>query len=66
MIGELMAGSSQQFAAVEIGHEAARLNVALAAQVSEVCRELRPYQDAEYATSENLSSDGRGMSFPSP
>lgn len=40
MIGELMAGSSQQYAAIEIGHEAARLNSALAAQISEVRREV--------------------------
>ena len=40
MIGELMAGSSQQYAAIEIGHEAARLNAALQAQISEVRREV--------------------------
>mgnify|MGYP001370566907 FL=1 len=40
MIGELMAGSSQQYAAIEIGHEAARLNSALAAQIGEVRREV--------------------------
>ena len=40
MIGELMAGSSQQYAAIEIGHEAARLNAVLAAQISEVRREV--------------------------
>ena len=40
MIGELMAGSSQQFAAIEIGHETARLNAALQAQISEVRREV--------------------------
>ena len=40
MIGELMAGSSQQYAAIEIGHEAARLNAALQAQISDVRREV--------------------------
>ena len=40
MIGELMAGSSQQYAAIEIGHEAARLNAVLQAQISEVRREV--------------------------
>ena len=40
MIGELMAGSSQQYAAIEIGHEAARLNAVLQAQISEVRREI--------------------------
>lgn len=40
MIGELMAGSAQQYASVEIGHEAARLNAALSAQISEVRREV--------------------------
>lgn len=40
MIGELMAGSSQQYAAIEIGHEAARLNAVLSAQISEVRREV--------------------------
>ena len=40
MIGELMAGSSQQYAAIEIGHETARLNAALQAQISEVRREV--------------------------
>ena len=40
MIGELMAGSSQQYAAIEIGHEAARLNAHLSAQISEVRREV--------------------------
>ena len=40
MIGELMAGSSQQYAAIEIGHEAARLNSLLSAQVGEVRREV--------------------------
>lgn len=38
--GELMAGSSQQYAAIEIGHEAARLNAVLQAQISEVRREV--------------------------
>ena len=45
MIGELMAGSSQQYAAIEIGHEAARLNAVLSAQVSDVRRELRQFQE---------------------
>ena len=45
MLGELMAGSSQQYATVEIGHETARLNAVLAAQVSEVRRELRLSQE---------------------
>ena len=40
MIGELMAGSSQQYAAVELGHETARLNAHLSAQVSDVRREV--------------------------
>ena len=40
MIGELMAGSSHQYAAIEIGHETARLNAVLAAQISEVRREV--------------------------
>ncbi len=40
MIGELMAGSSQQYVAIEIGHEAARLNAVLQAQISEVRREV--------------------------
>ena len=40
MLGELMAGSSQQYAAIEIGHEAARLNAVLSAQISEVRREV--------------------------
>ena len=40
MIGELMAGSSQQYAAIEIGHEAARLNAHLSAQISDVRREV--------------------------
>ena len=40
MIGEIMAGSSQQYAAIEIGHEAARLNAHLSAQISDVRREV--------------------------
>ena len=40
MIGELMAGSSQQYAAIEIGHETARLNAALQAQISDVRRDV--------------------------
>lgn len=40
MIGELMAGSAQQYAAIEIGHEAERLNSLLSAQVCEVRREV--------------------------
>ena len=40
MIGELMAGSSQQYAAIEIGHETARLNAVLQTQISEVRREV--------------------------
>jgi len=40
MIGELMAGSSQQYAAIEIGHETARLNAVLQAQISEVRRDV--------------------------
>jgi len=47
MLGELMVGSSHQYAAIEIGHEAARLNAVLAAQVSEVRRGLRQSQEAE-------------------
>ena len=35
-----MAGSSQQYAAIEIGHEAARLNAVLQSQISEVRREV--------------------------
>ena len=62
MLGEMLAGSGHQFAAIEIGHEAARLNTVLAAQVSAVRRELRQHQEAECAASENFSS----MSFPSP
>ena len=45
MLGEVMAGAAQQFVAIEIGHEGARLNSALAAQVSEVRRELRQSQE---------------------
>ncbi|MDX9716333.1 MAG: hypothetical protein RBT67_03065 [Thauera sp.] len=52
MIGELMAGSSQQYAAIEIGHEAARLNSSLAAQISEVRREV--------ARMGLVAEDGRG------
>lgn len=54
MLGELMAGSAQQYAAIEIGHEVERLNGALAAQLSEVRRDLRQHhgQGAEYASSE--------------
>lgn len=48
MLGELMAGSSQHYAAIEIGHEAARLNAVLAAQVSEVRRELRQLQGEDW------------------
>ena len=40
MIGELMAGSGHQYAAIEIGHEAARLNAQLSAQISDVRREV--------------------------
>ena len=40
MVGELMAGSSQQYATVELGHEAARLNAHLSAQVSDVRRQV--------------------------
>ena len=40
MLGELMAGSSHQYAAIEIGHETARLNAALQAQISDVRREV--------------------------
>lgn len=50
MIGELMAGSSQQYAAIEIGHEAARLNSALAGQVSEVRQELLQFQEGAATT----------------
>jgi len=45
MLGEVMAGSSQQYAAIEIGHESARMNAVLSAQVSDVRRELRQLQD---------------------
>lgn len=47
MLGELMAGSSPQYTEIELGHEAARLNAVLAAQVREVRRELRQPQEAE-------------------
>ena len=47
MLGEVMTGAAQQFVAIEIGHEGARLNAVLAAQVSEVRRELRQSQEAE-------------------
>lgn len=47
MLGEVMAGSAQAFAAIEIGHEAARLNAVLAAQVGEVRRAVRQLQEAE-------------------
>lgn len=40
MIGELMAGSGQQYAAIEIGHETARLNSHLSAQISDVRRQV--------------------------
>jgi len=40
MLGELMAGSAQQYAAIELGHEAERLNSLLSAQVREVRREV--------------------------
>ncbi|MBL8445434.1 MAG: hypothetical protein JNK52_15430 [Zoogloeaceae bacterium] len=54
MLGEIMAGSAQQFASIEIGHEAERLNAALAAQLNEVRRDLRQHhgQGAECAASE--------------
>ena len=45
MLGEVMTGAAQQFVAIEIGHEGARLNAMLSAQVSEVRRELRQLQD---------------------
>lgn len=45
MLGEVMAGSSHQYAAIEIGHESARLNAVLSAQVSDVRRELRQFQE---------------------
>jgi len=48
MLGEVMAGSSQQYAAIEIGHESARVNAVLAGQVSEVRRELRQLQGADW------------------
>lgn len=40
MIGELMAGSAQQFAAVELGHQATRQSNVLGAQLSELRREV--------------------------
>ena len=40
MIGEIMAGSSHQYAAIEIGHEAARLKAALQTQISDVRRDV--------------------------
>ena len=45
MLGEVMTGAAQQFVAIEIGHEAARLNAVLSAQVSDVRRELRQLQE---------------------
>ena len=45
MLGEVMTGAAQQFVAIEIGHEGARLNAVLSAQVSDVRRELRQFQD---------------------
>jgi hypothetical protein len=45
MLGEVMTGAAQQFVAIEIGHEGARLNAVLSAQVSDVRRELRQLQD---------------------
>ncbi len=45
MLGEVMTGAAQQFVAIEIGHEGARLNSVLSAQVSDVRRELRQLQD---------------------
>lgn len=47
MIGELMAGSAQQYASIEIGHEAERLNALLSAQVGEVRREVARMSLAE-------------------
>ncbi len=44
MLGEVMAGSAQAFAAIEIGHEAARLNAHLSAQVREAHREVSQLQ----------------------
>ena len=66
MLGELLAGSGREYAAIEIGHEAARLNAVLAAQVSEVRRELRQSQGAECAPSENFSPDSSRIGFASP
>lgn len=48
MLGEVMTGAAQQFVAIEIGHEGARLNAVLSAQVSEVRRELRQLQGADW------------------
>lgn len=45
MLGEVMTGAAQQFVAIEIGHEGARLNAVLSAQVSDVRRELRQFQE---------------------
>ena len=45
MLGEVMTGAAQQFVAIEIGHEGARLNAVLSAQVSDVRRELRQLQE---------------------
>ncbi|ENO79684.1 hypothetical protein [Thauera sp. 63] len=45
MLGEVVTGAALQFVAIEIGHEAARLNAVLSAQVSEVRRELRQLQE---------------------
>ena len=39
-------GAAQQFVAIEIGHEGARLNSVLSAQLSDVRRELRQFQDS--------------------
>lgn len=46
MLGEVMTGAAQQFVAIEIGHEGARLNAVLSAQVNDVRRELRQFQDS--------------------
>lgn len=46
MLGEVMTGAAQQFVAIEIGHEGARLNSVLSAQLSDVRRELRQFQDS--------------------
>ena len=45
MLGEVMTGAAQQFVAIEIGHEGARLNSVLSAQLSDVRRELRQLQE---------------------